>query len=166
MDNKNQVFIEYEMPISEMISDYFDQLKSITSGYASFDWEFLRYETVNADKLSLLLNGEEVAEFSEIVVADRAMEKGQYITKKLKELIPRQQFEVRIQAYYKGRIISSERVAPFRKDVLIKSGKMVGGGDYSRKRKLLEKQKKGKKKMKMIGHVEIPKEAFMGLFKK
>ena len=166
IDNKHQVYMEYEMPLSEMISDFFDKIKSVTSGYASFDWEFLRYETVNADKLSLLLNGEEVAEFSEIVVADRAMEKGQYITKKLKELIPRQQFEVRIQAYYKGRIISSERVAPFRKDVLIKSGKMVGGGDYSRKRKLLEKQKKGKKKMKMIGHVEIPKEAFMGLFKK
>ncbi|MCR4264222.1 MAG: translation elongation factor 4, partial [Candidatus Roizmanbacteria bacterium] len=160
MDNKHQVYMEYEMPLAEMISDFFDTLKSVTSGYASFDWEFLRYEAVNADKLSLLLNGEEVEEFSEIVVADRAQEKGQYITKKLKELIPRQQFEVRIQAHYKGRIISSERVAPFRKDVLIKSGKMVGGGDYSRKRKLLEKQKKGKNRMKSIGNVEIPKEAF------
>jgi len=166
MDNKNQVFIEYEMPISEMISDYFDQLKSITSGYASFDWEFSHYETVDADKLSILLNMEEVEEFSEITVPERAEEKARMITKKLRELIPRQQFEVRIQAYYKGRIISSERVRPFRKDVLIKSGKMVGGGDYSRKRKLLEKQKKGKKKMKMIGRVEIPKEAFKSLFRK
>ncbi|MBI4136650.1 GTP-binding protein [Candidatus Roizmanbacteria bacterium] len=166
MDNKHQVYMEYEMPLSEMISDFFDKLKSVTSGYASFDWEFLRYEAVNADKLSLLLNGEEVEEFSEIVVADRSQEKARTITKKLKELIPRQQFEVRIQAAYKGRIIASERIAPFRKDVLIKSGKVVGGGDYGRKAKLLEKQKRGKKRMKSIGNVEIPKEAFMGLFRK
>jgi GTP-binding protein LepA len=166
MDNKNQVYIEYLMPLSEMIADFFDQLKSITSGYASFDWEFSHYEKVDADKLSIMINLEEVEEFSEIVVPERAQEKAYFITKKLRELIPRQQFDVRVQAKYKGRIIASERIAPYRKDVLIKSGKVVGAGDYTRKKKLLEKQKKGKKKMKMIGKVEIPKEAFMKLFKR
>ena len=164
MDNKNQVTLEYEMPLSEMISGFFDSLKSVTSGYASFDWELLRYEIVEADKLSLLLNGDEIEEFSEIVVKDRAMEHAQFLTKRLKELIPRQQYEVKIQAQYKGRIIASERLSPFRKDVLTKGSKTVGGGDVGRKRKVLEKQKEGKKKMKMIGKVEVPKEAFMKLF--
>jgi GTP-binding protein LepA len=166
MDNKNQVSIEYEMPLSEMISDFFDGLKSATSGYASFDWEFIRYQEVKADKLAILLNGDEVAEFSEIVVAERAPQKSIELTKKLRELIPRQQFEVKIQAHYKGRIIASERLSALRKDVLVKNSKAVGGGDYSRKRKLLEKQKEGKKRMKMIGKVEIPKEAFISLFNK
>lgn len=166
MDNKNQVSIEYEMPMSEMVSEFFDELKSITSGYASFDWELLRYEEVDADKLTILLNGDEVEEFSQITVAERAQAKGNELTKKLKELIPRQQFEVKIQAQYKGRIIAAERLSALRKDVLTKNSKTVGGGDYSRKRKLLEKQKEGKKKMKMIGKVEVPKEAFISLFKR
>lgn len=166
MDNKNQIAIEYEMPLSEMIADFFDQLKSVTSGYASFSWEFTRFQPVDADKLSILLNGDPIEEFSEIVVPERAQEKARTMTQKMRTLIPRQQFEVRIQAQYKGRIIASERIAPFRKDVLVKGSKVVGAGDVTRKRKLLEKQKKGKKKMKMIGKVEIPKEAFMGLFRK
>lgn len=166
MDNKNQVTIEYEMPLAEMISSYFDVLKSVTSGYASFDWELIRYEPVEADKLAVLLNGDEVEEFSEIVVKERAQEKGAELTKKLRELIPRQQYEVKIQAQYKGKIIASERISPFRKDVLVKNSKVVGAGDVGRKRKLLEKQKEGKKKMKMIGKVEIPKEAFIKLFNK
>ncbi len=166
MDNKNQVSIEYEMPLSEMVSDFFDELKSITSGYASFDWELLRYEMVEADKLAILLNGDEVEEFSQIIVADRAQKRGNELTHKLKELIPRQQFEVKIQAQYKGRIIAAERLSALRKDVLTKNSKTVGGGDYSRKRKLLEKQKEGKKRMKMIGKVEVPKEAFISLFKR
>lgn len=166
MDNKNQVTIEYEMPLAEMISSYFDALKSVTSGYASFDWELIRYEPVEADKLAVLLNGDEVEEFSEIVVKERAQEKGVELTKKLRELIPRQQYEVKIQAQFKSRIIASERIAPFRKDVLVKNSKVVGAGDVGRKRKLLEKQKEGKKKMKMIGKVEIPKEAFIKLFNK
>lgn len=166
MDNKNQVTMIYEMPMSEMISDFFDRLKSATSGYASLDWEYLRYEAVNADKLSLLLNGDEVEEFSEIVVQDRAYEKGQELTKKLKELIPRQQFDVRIQAKYKGKIIASESLSAYRKDVLVKNSKVVGAGDVGRKKKLLEKQKEGKKRMKMIGKVEVPKEAFLSLFNK
>ncbi len=164
MDNKNQVTLEYEMPLSEMISGFFDTLKSVTSGYASFDWELVRYRLADADKLALLLNGDPVDEFSQIVVKERSQEQAQFLTKRLKELIPRQQFEVKIQAHYGGRIIASERISAFRKDVLTHGSKMVGGGDYSRKRKLLEKQKEGKKKMKMIGTVEIPKEAFIKLF--
>jgi len=164
MDNKNQVTMEYEMPLSEMISGFFDKLKSATSGYASFDWELLRYQSVQAGKLTLLLNGDPVEEFSQVVVRERAQEQAEFLTKRLRGLIPRQQFEVKIQAHYGGRIIASERISAFRKDVLTKGSKMVGGGDYSRKRKLLEKQKEGKKKMKMIGSVEIPKEAFVKLF--
>jgi GTP-binding protein LepA len=166
MDNKNQTVLTYELPLSELISDFFDNLKSATSGYASLDWEFLRYQKVKADKLELLLNNDPIDEFSEIVVEERAYEKANFLTSRLKELIPRQQYEVKIQAKYKGKIIASSRLAPFRKDVLIKSGKLVGGGDFSRKRKLLEKQKEGKKKMKMVGKVEIPKEAFFKLFKR
>ncbi|MDP4011472.1 MAG: GTP-binding protein [Candidatus Roizmanbacteria bacterium] len=166
MDNKNQVTIEYDMPLAEMISDFFDSLKSVSSGYASFDWELLRYDVVDASRLSLLLNGDEIEEFSQIVVADKAQYIAMDLTKKMKDLIPRQQYEVRIQAQYKGRIIASERLSPFRKDVLTKGGKTVGGGDVSRKHKVLEKQKEGKKKMKMVGKVEVPKAVFMKLFNK
>jgi GTP-binding protein LepA len=166
MDNLNQISITYEMPLVEMISDFFDRLKSVTSGYASLDWEFLRYEPVKADKLSVMINLDEIEEFSEIVVQERSMEKASQLVKKLKELIPRQQFEIKIQAKYKGKIIASERISPFRKDVLIHNSKVVGAGDVGRKNKLLEKQKEGKKRMKMIGKVEVPKEAFMKLFKR
>ncbi len=166
MDNKNKILLIYEMPMSELMSDFFDRLKSVSSGFASLDWEFLRYQKVKADKLEILLNNDPIEEFSEIVVEEKSMEKAQAVTKKLRELIPRQQYEVRVQAKYKGRIIASERISPFRKDVLIKSGKVIGAGDVGRKRKLLEKQKEGKKKMKMVGKVEIPKEAFFKLFKR
>jgi GTP-binding protein LepA len=166
MDNLNQISLTYEMPLVEMISDFFDRLKSVTSGYASLDWEFLRYEPVKADKLSVMINLDEIEEFSEIVVQERSMEKASQLVKKLKELIPRQQFEIKIQAKYKGKIIASERISPFRKDVLIHNSKVVGAGDVGRKNKLLEKQKEGKKRMKMIGKVEVPKEAFMKLFKR
>lgn len=162
MDNKNQISIAYEMPLSEMISEFFDNLKSVTSGYASFDWEFLRYEEVEADKLIILLNDGEVDEFSQVVVKERSVEKAMQLTKKLKDVIPRQQFEIKIQAKYKGKIIAAERISAFRKDVTAK----LYGGDRTRKDKLLEKQKEGKKRMKMIGSVEVPKEAFLQLFKK
>jgi len=164
MDNKAQISITYIMPMSEMISDFYDRLKSITSGYASLDWEFVEYRKVDANKMMVLLNGQEVEEFSEVVVKERIMEKGQLLVKRLRSIVPRQQYEVRIQAQYKGKIVASERIAPFRKDVLIKNSMVVGAGDFGRKRKLLEKQKEGKKKMKMIGKVEIPKEAFIKLF--
>ena len=166
MDNKHQVNIVYHMPLSEMISDFFDRLKSVTSGYASLDWEFIDYQVVKADKLLLLLNSDPVEEFSEVVVAERAYEKADQLCKRLRDLIPRQQYEVKIQGQFKGKIIASERIAPFRKDVLIKNSKVVGAGDVGRKRKLLEKQKEGKKKMKMVGKVEIPKEAFQQMFHK
>jgi len=156
----------YEMPMIEMISDFFDKLKSVSSGYASLDWEFLDYRPVLASPLTLLLNGKEIEEFSEVVPAQKAYEKASLLVNRLKELIPRQQFEVRIQAKFDGKIIASARIAPFRKDVLVKSGKVLGTGDISRKRKLLEKQKEGKKRMKMVGAVEIPKEAFLKLFRK
>lgn len=162
MDNKNQVTLSYELPLSEMITDFFDRLKSVSSGYASLDWEFLRYEEVKADKMIILLNGDPVEEFSEVVVQERAQKKAQDLTKKLREIIPRQQYEVKIQAHYKGKVIASERISAFRKDVTAK----LYGGDRTRKDKLLKKQKEGKKKMKMIGKVEIPKEAFMKLFKR
>ena len=164
MDNKNQIILIYEMPLSEMISDFFDNLKSVSSGFASLDWQFLNYRQVKADRLTILLNKEPIEEFSEMVVEQRAYEKANFLTSRLKDLIPRQQYEVKIQAQYKGKIITSTRIAPFRKDVLIKSGKVIGTGDVGRKHKLLEKQKEGKKRMKMVGKVEIPKEAFMKLF--
>ncbi len=166
MDNKNKIMLSYEMPMSELMSDFFDNLKSVSSGFASLDWEFLKYEKVEAAKLMVLLNGDPVEEFSEIVVKEKSFEKARFITQRLRELIPRQQYEVKIQASYHGKIIASERLSPFRKDVLIKSGKVIGAGDVGRKKKLLEKQKEGKKKMKMIGRVEIPKEAFFNLFNK
>ncbi len=166
MDNRNQITLTYEMPLSEMISDFFDRLKSVSSGYASLDWELVRYEPVKADKLTVLINGDPVEEFSEIVVQERAQEKAMALVKRLRDVIHRQQYEIKIQGQFKGKIIASERIAPFRKDVLIKNSKVIGAGDVGRKRKLLEKQKEGKKRMKMIGKVEIPKEAFLKLFNK
>ncbi len=166
MDNTNQIALTYEMPLAELITDFFDRLKSMTSGYASLDWEILRYELADANKMELLLNNDPIEEFSEIVVTERAQEKAQFLTKRLKDLIPRQQFDIKIQAKYKGKIIASERISPFRKNVLMHKGKLVGGGDVGRKNKLLEKQKEGKKLMKSVGSVEIPKDAFMKLFNK
>ncbi|MCR4326289.1 MAG: elongation factor 4, partial [Candidatus Roizmanbacteria bacterium] len=160
MDNARQVVISYEMPLVEIITSFFDRLKTITSGYASIDWELIDYRVVKAERLQILLNGTVVDEFSEIVVAERAEEKARFITSRLRELIPRQQFEVRIQAFYQGRIIASERISPLRKDVT--AG--MYGGDRTRKDKLLNKQKKGKKLMKQVGTVTIPKETFMKLF--
>ncbi len=161
MDGKSQIVLIYHMPMSEMIFNFFDKLKSVSSGYASLDWEFLRHEKVEADMMTILLNGNEVDEFCEIVVKERIRQRANYLAKRLRELIPRQQYEVKIQVKYKGKIITSERIAPFRKDVTQK----LYGGDRTRKDKLLEKQKKGKKTMKNIGRVEIPKEAFLKLFK-
>ncbi|MCX7955606.1 MAG: translation elongation factor 4 [Patescibacteria group bacterium] len=166
MDNKNQIILEYEMPMSEMITDFFDNLKSVSSGFASLDWQFIEYREVKADELRILINNQPIEEFSEIVVEEKAYERASFLTSRLKELIPRQQYEVKIQGEYRGKIIASSRIAPFRKDVLIKSGKVLGTGDIGRKKKLLERQKEGKKRMKMVGKVEVPKEAFFKLFKK
>lgn len=157
MDNTHShIVLTYKIPLAEIVTTFFDTLKSITSGYASVDWELIGYEAVDASELQIRLNNEPVLEFSEIVVRERAQKRANHITKRLKELIPRQQYDVRIQAYYQGRIIASERVAPFRKDVTAK----LYGGDRTRKDKLLDKQKEGKKRLKYVGKVSIPKEAF------
>jgi len=162
MDNKTQTYLVYKMPLSELITNFFDNLKTVSSGYASLDWHFSEYRMVDADKMQILLNGDPVEEFSEYVVSERAFTRGQEMTTKLKNIIPRQQYEVKIQAFFKGKVIASDRIAPFRKDVTAK----LYGGDRTRKDKLLKKQKAGKKLMKNVGTVEIPKEAFFKLFKK
>lgn len=161
MDNRSLITLTYKMPMPEMITDFYDQLKSVSSGYASLDWEFVGYQPVEADKLEILLNGISVEEFSEIVVKEKSYQRASFLVKKIRHVVPRQQFEVRIQAKYQGKIIASERIAPFRKDVTQK----LYGGDRTRKDKLLEKQKKGKKLMKAVGRVEIPKDAFIKLLK-
>ncbi len=154
---EKMVEIEYEIPLSEIIFDFYDKLKSISCGFASLDYEFAEYRPGDFAKLDILVNEKMVDAFSTIIPKHRAYHEGVRITRRLKELIPRQLFEVIIQAKTGGRIIAKSRVPPIRKDVTAK----CYGGDITRKRKLLEKQKEGKKKMKRIGMVEIPKEAFL-----
>jgi GTP-binding protein LepA len=155
----HRVQLNYEIPLSEIIIDFFDELKSRTRGYASLDYQFLEYRADKLQKLEILVNGEPVDALAAIVHEKDAYHKGQRFITKLKELIPRQLFDVAIQASSGGRIISRANVKATRKDVLAK----CYGGDISRKKKLLEKQKKGKKRLKMVGNVEIPQEAFMAV---
>src|SRR5512139_2472220 len=157
----HRVQLDYEIPLSEIIVDFFDDLKSRTKGYASLDYQFLEYRPDKLQKLEILVNGEPVDALAAIVHEKDAYHKGQRLITRLKELIPRQLFDVAVQASAGGRIISRANVKATRKDVLAK----CYGGDITRKKKLLEKQKKGKKRLKMVGNVEIPQDAFMAVLK-
>ncbi|PWH16622.1 MAG: elongation factor 4 [Anaerolineae bacterium] len=157
----HRVQLNFEIPLAELIVDFFDELKSRTRGYASLDYQFLEYRPDELQKLEILVNGEPVDALASIVHKKDAYHKGQALISKLKDLIPRQLFEVAIQAASGGRVISRANVKALRKDVLAK----CYGGDITRKKKLLEKQKKGKRRMKMVGSVEIPQEAFMAVLK-
>ena len=160
--DENRIVLQYLMPLNEVVIDFYDKLKSMSAGYASFDYEEAGYEPADLIKMNILLNGKPVDELSLIVHRDKAYQIGKDVVSKLRKVIHRQMFEVAIQAAIGAKIIARETVSALRKQVTAK----CYGGDITRKRKLLEKQKAGKKRMKQVGNVELSQEAFMAILKK
>ena len=160
--DQNRVILKFEMPLASIVVDFYDALKSVTSGYGSMNYEFIEYRQSNLVKLDMWIAGKVVDAFSSIVHKSEAAYVGRDMTKRLKKLIPRANFEIAVQAAIGGKVIARETIPAYRKDVTAK----LYGGDVTRKNKLLKKQKAGKKRMKMVGNVNIPQEAFLAVLKK